>query len=323
MSDPIPTAETRSRRVWSWLWLLPVAALCGSVWLFYSAYSQHGIPLELHFQHGYGLKAGDALRYRGIDIGRVDEVNLAPDLEGITVKLHVWHSAREVAREGSRFWIVRPQLDLSGAAGLETLVGAKYLGVLPGSGKPTKRFNGLETPPLLELMPPGGVRVVLNTSGQGSLRRGAPVMYRQVTIGILLSVELAQNAAGVEAHAYINPAYKHLIRAKTKFWKADGAKFSAGWLSGLSVKIDSVQTLLSGGVAIAVPAQAGAQAEDGQHFSLHDEAQEEWLEWTPSLPRFGTLTEQWRPLALTAELKWTYENYLQRCVGTKVVPITG
>ena len=37
-----------------------------------------------------------------------------------------------LACEGSRFWIVRPQVSLSRVAGLETVVGARYIGALPG-----------------------------------------------------------------------------------------------------------------------------------------------------------------------------------------------
>src|SRR5436309_3486260 len=81
-------------------------------------------------------------------------------------------TARAVAVQESRFWIVRPQAALTGFSGLDTVVGAKYVAILPGGGAPERRFVGLEEPPVLELEPPepGGLRIVLESGRLGGLR---------------------------------------------------------------------------------------------------------------------------------------------------------
>jgi paraquat-inducible protein B len=306
MND-LPTAEYRPRRRWSWPWLLPLLALCVSGYLFHTAWSQRGLPLRIGFQQGHGLKAGDALRYRGIEVGRVQEVVLSPELGAIEVRLRLDPSARDLARVGSRFWIVRPQVDLSGASGLETLVGANYLGVLPGTGAPQREFVGLETPPLRETLEPGGLEVVVHTPNKGSLRPGAPVSYRQVVVGTLLDVELAPDASAVEAHLYIKPEYRRLIRQQTRFWRVAGARLDAGWLSGLRVQIDSVQSLLAGGILLAIPPEPGAQVQAGHRFPLAEEPQPEWLQWTSYLDVRGTGGV--RPRPLRAELRWRESRF--------------
>lgn len=308
---PLPTAELETRRQ-QWLWLIPLLALCASAALLYASYQQRGIPVTLRFQEGYGLKPGDALRYRGIEVGRVHGIDLTPDLHSIEVEVRLFPSARDVAREGSRFWIVRPELGLSGASGLETLVGANYLRVLPGQGTFRDTFTGLETPPLLELLEPGGLEVVLTTPGQGNLRRGAPLSYRQVVIGTILSVDLARDAGSVEARVYINPKYAHLIREDSHFWKVSGAKFSAGWLSGLSFQIDSVESLLAGGVVMAIPPMPGEPVANGHRFFLHDDPEEGWLQWRPYLLDAPSGKVPPRPEPVAASLRWTYKNWLSR-----------
>jgi len=308
-SPELPTAELRPRRRGLWLWLLPLAAAVAAGWLVFDALSQRGLPLVVEFQRGHGLKAGDALRYRGIVVGTVQTVQLTPDLNGIEVTLRVQPAAAGLARAGSRFWIVRPQLDLSGAAGLETVIGANYVAVLPGQGERQRRFVGLEQPPLAEVMAPGGLHIVLSTPGRGSLRPGAPVLYRQVNVGVVAAVDLARDASAVEAELYIKPDYVALIRENTRFWKTGGARISAG-LGGFSINLDSVQSLLLGGVTLAVPPNPGAAVKPGQRFVLADEPEPAWLRWAPSLALDGDNAASVRDRLnlLPVAARWRYKN---------------
>ncbi len=309
----LPEARISPRRRWSWVWVLPLFAVISAFSLIYASWNQRGVPIHLQFQQGHGLKAGDVLRYRGIEIGHVHQVRLTSDLKNVQVEVRLNSSAIAVAREGSRFWIVRPQLSLSGITGLETVVGAHYLTVLPGQGNYQTNFIGLDHPPLTETMEAGGLEIILRTNGRGDLRQGAPVTYRQVVIGTLLSVDLAKDASAVEVRAYIKPNYLALIREGTLFWKTSGAKLSAGWISGLSLEVESVESLMTGGVTIAIPPHAGQPVSSGQVFTLHDKSQPEWLEWVPYLPvnqPYAQMATE-RPRPLLATLTWKYRNYFK------------
>ncbi len=325
--DEIPEAELHPRRR-TWLHLIPLAAALLALSLFYLVWHQSGILVTLTFQQGHGLKAGDTLRYRGIDIGQVREVRLNPQLQGIIVKLHVLPSAQNLLREGSQFWIVRPQVDLSGASGLDTVIGANYLRVLPGEGAVQRQFVGLENPPYLELMPKGGVTLLLRTPGQGSLRAGAPVVYRQVVIGKLIQVGLSKDAGAVEAQAYIEPDYVNLARNNAVFWKINAARLDAGWLSGISLQIESVQSLVTGGVGMALPPQPGERAKDGQLFELQEEVRDIWLQWQPHLQtQDSRQTAAQRPLPVRGYLSWRNEGWLNVLKDTQrtawLLPIEG
>ena len=306
----LPIAKIRQLRRLPVYWWLPVLALLGAVALFYQAWSQQGIPVILHFANGHGLKTGDALRYRGIHIGQVASVTLSDDLQGVQVALRVQASARAVLRAGSRFWIVRARLDASGASGLETLVGANYLSVLPGDGAAQREFVGLEEPPYLALMNPGGLTLTLRSPSQGMLQPGAPVSYRQVVVGRVLHVALARDASAVDIQVYIEPAYQSLIRDNTQFWAVSGARLEAGWLSGISLQIEPMQNLVMGGIALAVPPVPGKPALAGQRFTLAERAEAEWLSWTPHLLSEEALSAVTQPtVPLRASLSWASTRY--------------
>jgi hypothetical protein len=274
-----------------------------------STLGQRGIPITLEFEQGHGLKPGDALRYRGINVGAVQNVTLAGDLDRIQVTVLLSRDAEHLAREGSRFWIVRPQFNLASVTGLDTLVGANYLNVLPGPGERRRRFVGMEEPPPPEVLEPGGLEILLRTPDRGGLRPGAPLNYRQVVIGTIVNVDLSKDVSAVEASIYIKPRYVPLIRENTKFWKTGGAHFSAG-LTGLSVDVDSVRSLLLGGVTLGIPPEPGKPVTHGHEFTLHDEPERAWLEWIPSMALYDAAFLHERPKLLRATLKWRQKNLL-------------
>ena len=324
--QPLPSAQLRPRRHWSYLWLLPILCVVIASWLVISALAQRGIPISVQFQQGHGIKPGDALRYRGITVGTVDDVLLADDLNSISVKLMLNPNAEDLARAGSHFWIVRPQLSLSHAAGLETVVGANYLSVLPGEGEAQRTFIGLNRPPPPEVMEPGGLEVVLTTAGRGSLQAGVPVSYRQVIIGTIVTVDLARDSSTVEAHLYIKPQYISLIRENTKFWQVSGTRFNLGF-TGVSLDVDSMRSLLLGGINLAIPPDPGKPVAAGHRFLLYDKPESDWLEWKPSLALDAMDSNQERPQLLPAILRWEHKNLFQLTAEEErqawVLPVAG
>ena len=303
----VPTAISHPKRRWSWAWLIPLLALAGGASLFYWGFQEQGTPITILFKEGHGLKVGDRLSYRGIDVGEVRRVELTDDALTIQVMVELTHSAEIIARSGSYFWIERPQINLRNISGLETLIGANYLRVLPSSeGTPQYSFVGLEEPPLESLLEAGGLEIILSAKSIGALQRGAPISYRQVVIGAITEVDLAKDASAVMARAYIQPKYISLIREGTRFWRSSAVSFDAGWLRGISVELASIQTLLDGGVNIAIPEiDSGEKVESGHLFILHEEPEVEWEQWTPYLP-LGDLAESNVPEieTLMASLIW-------------------
>ncbi len=276
---PLPAAILRPRRRVSAAWLIPLAALALAAWLGFRAWSARGVVVTVLLPEGHGLKTGDDVRYHGITVGTIRSVELTGDLE-IRVTASLGTESGRLARQGSRFWVVRPQLQLSRIAGIETLLGPRYLAVLPGRGPRRRSFIGLPEPPAVEAQEPGDLEIILAAVEQGNLHRGAPVTYRQVQVGTVLSVGLASDGGAVEARVHIEKAYAQLVRQRSRFWDAGGVEASVG-LTGLSFKLKSLESVLAGGIAMATPPDAGEPVRNGHRFALEQSAPEDWLQWHP------------------------------------------
>ncbi len=303
LPETIPEANIRRKRKIPWIWMIPFLSLAVIIALVVISYQNRGVLVHIAFQNGHGLKEGDAVKYRGIEIGFIRKIHLSRDLKSIQTEVILDKSAREIAGKGSRFWIVRPRLGLSGADGLDTVIGANYITVLPGDGEFKEHFMGLETPPFMDVLESGGLEITLWTSAKGSLSAGAPVSYRQIVIGTVMTVDLSRDAGSVEASLYILPDYAPLICENTRFWKTGGASWNAG-LKGFSFQLDSLRSLVEGGVNAAIPPDPGRPANDGHRFTLHDAPDPEWLAWKPFLDINPPATENSRPAMVRAKLSW-------------------
>ena len=268
------------------LWWVTVACFILAFWLTWTSIPSVGPTITIRFPDGHGLKAGDAVRHRGIEAGIVESVALSDDLSQITATVTLTPGAAGLAREGARFWIVRPQLSLAGVSGLETAVGAKYIGVSPGNPDAPQHssFEGLGAAPPDENSGEG-IDIVLRSDSKHGVTVGAPVTWRGVDVGQILSINLSPDARFVDVHARINSEYTRLLRTSSKFWVTSGLGIDVG-LSGVRLNADSLSTIVRGGVSFATLAVSKEKTPvtSGQMFQLHDKPDAAWLSTASSLP---------------------------------------
>ena len=247
---------------------------------------QSGVEITIQLERGDGLTPGTSIRYKGLEVGKVERIELSDDLQAVILHARVNLATQQIARIGTQFWVVKPELSLTRAANLETLVSGQYLEVLPAdkAGAKQTHFLALPEPPnqaVREL----GLRLVLSAARRSSLKAGVPVTYREVPVGKVTRYELGPTADRVLIHVLIEPRYTSLVRTGSRFWNTSGIGVEAGLFKGVKVRSESLETLIEGGVAFATPElqQMGSQARPGQTFALFDEPQEEWLGWAPKI----------------------------------------
>jgi len=314
----LPRAVLRPERRLSWAWLIPILALCLAGWLGYRAWVLRGTVITVHLAEGHGLAADDEVRYRGTAVGQIRCVDLAEELDGVIITAALVPKASHLARAGARLWVVRPQLGVTGVAGLETLIGPRYLAILPGSGPPQRHFVGLAEPPTVESMEPGDLEILLEAPSRSGVRRGGLVLYRGVRVGTVLSVGLASDGNAVEARLHIRKAFAPLIRVKTRFWSAGGFEIQLG-IGGLSARVESLEALVAGGVALATPSDAGDVVRTGHRFQLEEDPEDEWLAWEPlvaigssALPLGSPVPKPLRAVMAWKEGRWIKSERFRR-----------
>ena len=143
-------------------------------------------------------------------------------------------------------------------------------------------FQGLAEAPIIDDIAPGDLSLVLVAGNRGSLHSGSAVLYRGVRIGSILSTALAEDATGVIADVLIRARYAPLVRENSRFFQTGAFDVEIG-LSGGRARLDSLETLLVGGVSLVTPTRFGEQVETGHVFAVDAEEDDDWLEWRPEI----------------------------------------
>jgi paraquat-inducible protein B len=224
LESAIPTAIVRNPqelsmgRLRTRLWWLTGACVILALGLIASSFRSQGKTISIRFLDGYGLKVGDTLRYRGIDAGAVTSIAIADDLQSVDVAVLLSPGNERLAVEGSQFWIQRARLRMGQISGLDTVLGAKYLGVLPGdpSSPAQSAFEGTETP--LAFTDGESREIQIQFPAGEGLEVGDPVRFRGIAVGEVLVVELDNELDSVSVGVRLVGAARDLARSGTQFW---------------------------------------------------------------------------------------------------------
>lgn len=285
MSTETATPKIATARS-SWvIWIVPIVALLVGGYLVFRELAARGPDITITFSNGSGLEAGKTqLVSRGVIVGSVERIDLSPDLSEVKVRARLHASAAELAREGTRCWIVRPKIGVGGISGLETIMKGPQIELEPGDppGAPTKSFEGLDERPLALRE---GYAYRLHFPHKGSISEGVPVLFRGVEVGVVKSVELAPDGTELIAEIRVDAPYFRLVRQNTVFWDSGGVNMKVGLL-GAKIRTGTLDDILSGAIEFATPPkdETAPIAADGSEFRLYREADEDWLKWVAEIP---------------------------------------
>jgi paraquat-inducible protein B len=250
---PVSHIRHRQHR-FSLVWLIPLVAALVAGYLGWRTLSERGPLITITFNTGSGLTAGQTtVQNKAVAIGTVERVRLAPDMSHVIVSVRMNAESTEKLTDHAAFWVVRPRLTAGSISGLETVISGAYIEFDPGEpgGKPQRQFAGLEQPPGVRAGEPGR-NFTLMARRLGSLSPGAPVFYRDIPVGEVLSHDRPGFSGPIAVRVFIRKPFDDYVRQDSHFWNVSGLSVGLG-PQGVHVEIASLQAVLSGGVAFDTP----------------------------------------------------------------------
>ncbi|KHJ62626.1 PqiB family protein [Burkholderia glumae] len=267
---PSPVVARRSGWLPSLVWLVPLVAALIGVGLVVKSVFDRGPEITISFRSAEGLEPGKTqVKYKDVEIGTVKTIKLSKDLSHVLVNVQLKKEAEDFAVKGSRFWVVRPRVGVSGVSGLNTLLSGAYIGVDAGRSSDSESdFAGLETPPPVT-GDEKGTSYVLRGDSLGSVDIGSPVYYRRVQVGQVVGFSLDKDGKGVTFNVFVNAPYDQYVGTNTRWWQASGVDLRLD-SSGFKLNTQSLATVILGGLAFQSPPNqsAGEPVKNGATFRL-------------------------------------------------------
>ena len=250
------------------LWLLPILTMVLAGWLVMKSIHDAGQRVQIYFSDAAGLVAGrTTIRYQGLEVGMVRDINLSEDLGSIYVDADIYPEAAKLLNDKTRFWLVKPTASLTGVSGLDALVSGNYISIQPGDGKKFETtFTALESAPT-DLRVTQGLNIKLKSQDLGGVSIGSQIVYKKIPIGEVFSYQLNEDAKSITIQANIQEQYQHLINSHSRFWNVSGIGANIGF-DGVDVRLESMSALLGGAIAVDSP-DDGEPVKENTEFRLY------------------------------------------------------
>ena len=271
-ADDLPQARSLRTRWPGLVWAIPLAALIVVGYLGIRALSRRGVDVTVTFSYAEGVTPGDTkVLENGVEVGHVSAVRVSQDGRRVDATLTLDPRAKKALNTDTKFWLIGENPTLTDIQSIRAAVAGVIIAMAPGTGgTPTRRFTGLDQPPII---PPGarGSIYFLEAPKLGSIQPGAAITYRGLQIGKMVRTGIA-GFRRFRMEMFVNAPYDALIRPGGLFWTASPLKLSLSGAS-LSAGLSSPASVLQGAVVYELPdtARRATQAPAGASFVLYDD----------------------------------------------------
>lgn len=275
--------------------------------LYDKAPQDRGVLAYLYTDDMQDIKEGTGIFYHGLKIGKVSSYKIKEDKKSFSVKLLIKPQYAKLINSSSEFYHhsgIDIKADLEGldliTGSLETLLrgGIAVQTSDFSADKKLKKEYRLYTDyaklKKAEYLAKKGLHLTLLANELGSLKKGSPVYYKQIRVGEILSYRWDTQTKQLLIDLFIEEEYAAELKDNTLFYNAGGmqAKFD---LNGLKIDIETVQTLISGGISFYTPSSlTSTYARNNERFELYsskEKAMGSYLDFTIFSQNAGGLQE--------------------------------
>ena len=223
------------------------------------------------FPQNEGLVAGQSVvKFRNVPVGKVTKIYVEDESEGVTVVVRMnSNTAKPYMTEHAKFWIVKPEVGLTGVSGLDTLLSGTYINVHSRAGgkQPRDKFIGLTRPYRDSIK---GEYFQLSSPNAENVSVGMPIYYKNIKVGQVEYLYLSLDDKQVEVIVFIDKEYASYVQEDSKFWTKStmNVDFTKG---NLDIHIAPVNFMLQGGIVFSSRGEGTAvSVSEGHVFPLYE-----------------------------------------------------
>jgi paraquat-inducible protein B len=229
------------------IWIVPIIALFIAGWLAFQYFNDRGPEIKIIFPKNEGLVAGQSVvKFKNVPIGKVTKIYLDEEVNGVVVVVRMFsEKARPYMTEKAKFWIVKPEVGLTGVSGLDTLLSGTYIDVYSEKGGTFKDEHfGLEQP---YHDSDKGVYFHLNSLEGKNVSVGTPIYYKSINVGKVEHIYFGLDNKSVDVIVFIENRYASLVHIDSRFWVKNmiNVDFTKG---NLDVDIAPLNFMVTGGI---------------------------------------------------------------------------
>jgi len=232
------------------IWIVPFIAMMIAGWLAYEYFENRGPEIKIIFPKNEGLTAGQSLvKFRNVPIGKVTKIYLDESVDGVVVVIRMnSKDATPYMNNDTKFWIVKPEVGLTGVSGLDTLISGTYIDVYAKKGKEFKEMHFGLTQPYHDSSK--GEYFHLTSINGNNISVGTPIYYKNIKVGQVEYLYLSLERKGVDFLIFIDKEYASYVHRDSRFWTKNMLNIDLT-KGKLDLNIAPMNFLLAGGIVFS------------------------------------------------------------------------
>ena len=252
MSKQIPEISESSKfNFITSIWIVPIIALVIAGWLGYKHFAKRGPEIRIIFPQNEGLVAGQSVvKFRNVPVGKITKISAEDGIDGVVVTVRMYNkSSKAYLTENAKFWIVKPEVGITGVSGLDTLLSGTYINVYSTAGgkQPREKFIGLLRPYRDSMK---GEYFQLSSPNAENVSVGMPIYYKNIKVGQVEYLYLSLDDKQVELIVFIDKEYATYVQEDSKFWTK--SMINVDYTKGnLDIHIAPMNFMLQGGIVFS------------------------------------------------------------------------
>ncbi|MBT8343170.1 MAG: MCE family protein, partial [Sulfurovum sp.] len=250
MSTQIPQIEESSKfNLITSIWIVPFIALIIAGWLAYQYFAELGPEIRIIFPKNEGLIAGQSqVKFRNVPVGKVTKILITEDTQGVVVVVRMSKEAEPYMTEHAKFWIVKPEVGISGVSGLDTLISGTYIDVFSEAGGTFKKKHIGLSQPYRNIS--GGEYFHLTSLNGDNVVVGTPIYYKNLKVGQVEYIYPGLDTKSIDILVFIEKEYVPYVHDDSRFWTKNmlNIDFSKG---NLDFNVAPLHTMLQGGIVFS------------------------------------------------------------------------
>jgi paraquat-inducible protein B len=201
------------------------------------------------------LAVGNKVKYRGVNLGEITQINL--DQDNVQIVMYIDKQYQYLMKDKNRFYVTGTTTAAFTDAGIE-IDFPPFRDIIIHSisfiskGKPTQKYqhyhlySNKTAAELAQYTETGAQKYTLISPELPSIQKNTPILYRNIKVGHVMDFRLKPEHVMIDI--LIDNQYKHLINKDTVFWNTSGFEFNAS-LKGIKLKTGPLSSMLYGGIA--------------------------------------------------------------------------
>lgn len=250
------------------IWIICFTAITVGTSLTYKWYRHLGEDIYITFQDVSGLVPNQSkVLYHGVQIGSINDIDLDPKTGHPRIKVRMNKEVMKIIGEDSKFWIVSPEFSLGSIQNLSTISTGDYVSVHPIKGSHCNEFVGLDDVPV-EHKFSSGLKITLKATNIAGIDIGSSVLYNELPIGEVGEMGLSSDGRHILLTVYIDKPYAHIVRSTSIFGNISGFHADIHIFGGSKITLNSLRTLVRGGIKLITPSLKAPPAKNKDVFRL-------------------------------------------------------